>query len=150
MYSTRIKAFAFAGCLLVALVGVAACGTAPIQEMSDARQALQAAREVDAQANAPVSLSGAEGLMKRAESALRSGDFKGARVLARGARSEAGKARKIALAIGAAREALAEARAVGHSWRRMAELLERAEEAAERGDAEEAVRLATEAAAARP
>lgn len=58
----------------MSLVAIAACATvAPVQEMSDARQAIAAAREAGAQNYASSQLEQAEDLLASAESYLQTG-----------------------------------------------------------------------------
>ncbi len=74
---------------LVSMLLVASCAQAPVQEMSDARQAIQAARGV---ANAPLDrqdLVAAEKLLREAEAALEAHRYDDARRLASGARDGA-------------------------------------------------------------
>ena len=81
--------------LITLLAG--ACASAPIQEMSDARQAIYAAREV-VDATAPVlsqeRFARASELMQAAETQLRDGDFGKARQLAMSAKLLAIEARE--------------------------------------------------------
>lgn len=58
--------------LLLTLVG-AGCAAAPIQEMSDARQAIAAAEDAEAAQLAPVPLTDAQRLLSEAEAQIRSG-----------------------------------------------------------------------------
>ncbi len=73
------------------------CASAPIQEMSDARQALQAARQV-VDASAPDAsqhgVTRASALLEAAESDLRRGDYSKAREHAREAKMLAIEARE--------------------------------------------------------
>ena len=100
---------------LLTILFLMSCASAPTQEMSNARQALQAARDAGAVKNAPSQLKKAEALMLSAEQALNAGEdtFSTARGNARLAKGEAIKARKLALAIAAAKTAIAEAVAEG-------------------------------------
>lgn len=66
-----------------------ACAGIPVQEMSDARQAVEAAREAGAQSYAPEELQAAENLLQRAEEALAEGYYKQAREDAEAAREKA-------------------------------------------------------------
>lgn len=133
--------------LVVILLGVAAgCATAPIQEMSDARQALQVAREAGAPIHAPASLGRAETMLARAELALRAGEFDEARRSAISARDEAVKARHMAAALQGAKAALAEATTRGCACGQIRELIGQAEEAVRNGEEKKAVELADEAA----
>lgn len=85
--------------LLISVVfGVlSACASAPVQEMSDARQALQAASAVGAHIKAPGYYSMAEGHIESAESALQKGHYSEAREQAEHAKKYALKARLKAL-----------------------------------------------------
>ena len=67
MLKSRLTIFPKAVLLLAALL-VAACQTAPVQEMSDARQAISVAREAGASEQAPDELRQAENFL---DSALR-------------------------------------------------------------------------------
>lgn len=78
-------------CATTALV--TACATAPVQEMSNARQALDAAKSVGADQHAPSSYQQAETLLKKAEQDLADHDYTGARENADAARDAAIKAR---------------------------------------------------------
>ena len=57
--------------LILAVGMMAGCATAPTQEMSDARQAVQAARDVDATQHTPVAMGKAEQDLTQAEHQLR-------------------------------------------------------------------------------
>ena len=82
-----------AWCLaLGALVGCAVA--APVQEMSNARQAIQAAREAKAEQYAPAVLDTAERLLKQATDELERGNYDSARQNALAARDEAVRARR--------------------------------------------------------
>ena len=74
-------------------MGLAACAGAPVQEMSNARQAIKAAREAAGPAtSAPASLIEAETLLNRAESNLQKRAYKQARRDAIAARGKAAEA----------------------------------------------------------
>jgi hypothetical protein len=73
------------------------CAGIPVQEMSDARQALQTAAEVGAKDKASTLYSEASGLLTQAESALKLSDYGKARELADKAKEKAILARKQAL-----------------------------------------------------
>lgn len=126
---------------------VVGCTSAPTQEMADARQALQAAENADAATHAPANFKGARELLAKAEKAISDGDYDDARADAIATKKAAVSARNIALAIGAAEEALDEADALGFQWRDSRKLLDQARAAAERGDEVTAVKLANEAKA---
>ena len=77
---------------------LSACATsAPVQEMSNARQTLQAAHQVRAKQFAPELFGKAESLLKAAESELSEGEYAQARAYAVAARQEAIRARQKAL-----------------------------------------------------
>lgn len=87
--------------LLATTMALAACATAPVQEMSDARQALQAAEAVGAPEKARALYGEAKLLIERAESQLQAGDFRAARESARAAKERAIAARVEAVTQGA-------------------------------------------------
>lgn len=96
--------FAIARFALLALVLVAgACTTAPpVQEMSDARQAIASAAGADAGIHAPGLLADAERLLAAAESQLRDESFGRARSSAVRAKNRAIRALEQATAAAAA------------------------------------------------
>ena len=67
------------GILLILLLTLGGCVSAPVQEMSDARQAIRAAKAVGADALAPAKLSRAESFLDKAVIELESGTFQQAR-----------------------------------------------------------------------
>lgn len=81
------------GVLLIFLV---ACGSAPVQEMSEARQAIEAARVAGAEEYAPEGYQKAATLLKSAEEMLNERRYSKARENAALARDEAIQARKTA------------------------------------------------------
>jgi hypothetical protein len=78
--------------LLLALV--VGCGSAPVQEMSEARQAIEAARVAGAEQHATASYEKARSLLKTAEDMLNQHHFRKARESAALARDEAIEARE--------------------------------------------------------
>ena len=135
------------GAYAVMVVSLAACATAPTQEMSDARQAVNAARSADAQVNAPDALRTAQEHLDEAARALQSGRYDGAKDEALAARRSAISARRIAVAIGEASAAVGAARSRGAGGVDEAEaLLGKARDAARRLDEEQALRSAGQAA----
>jgi Domain of unknown function (DUF4398) len=72
------------------------CAGAPVQEMSNARQAIRAAEHAGAAATAPAVMDEAKQLLKSAESHLRRGDYRAARDEAELARTKAVEARSLA------------------------------------------------------
>lgn len=126
---------------------VIGCAAAPLQEMSDARQALRAAHEVHALQHAPRQLQRAEQRLTTAEKALSNGEgsFDKTRGDAIAAKEEAIKARMIAVAIAAARNALHDANMLHVNSQQAEEILQRALNAADNGAAHDAVRYARQA-----
>jgi len=87
-------------CILAALVsgGLSGCATtAPVQEMSNARQTIAAAIEVKAEIYSPKHLESAEKLMDQATEALEAGDYNLAKEYAVSAQQYAIKARQQAI-----------------------------------------------------
>ena len=83
---------------LLTLSLVVACATPPpVQEMSDARQAVSAAREAKADKHAPETLNSAEVLLENAADNLGEGDYGQAKRAAVAAREEAIRARNQAV-----------------------------------------------------
>ena len=74
------------------LLGVCACASAPVQEMSDARQAISAARAAGAEARAPVDFKAAQSAIERAETRLQMHEYSQARVAAVEAKRDASAA----------------------------------------------------------
>ncbi|HTE40063.1 MAG TPA: DUF4398 domain-containing protein [Steroidobacteraceae bacterium] len=60
-------------------VGFMSCASAPVQEMSDARQAIRAAQDAGASTKAPQPLAEAQSLLTRAENFLNKRFFRSAR-----------------------------------------------------------------------
>lgn len=77
--------------VLVTLVSACAVGP-PVQEMSNARQAIRAARDAGAAQTSSEAFKEAERLLGQAESQLQEGDYKSARRDAVAARSKAAEA----------------------------------------------------------
>jgi hypothetical protein len=73
-----------------------ACGSAPVQEMSEARQAIEAARVAGAEQHAPEGYQKATTLLKSAEEMLNKHHYRKAREDAALARDEAIQAREAA------------------------------------------------------
>ena len=86
-----------AACMLVML---SACSGAPVQEMSDARQAIRAAQAAGASEKAPVQLRRAQALIDEAQARLQRHDYKQAEINAVQAREEAVRALETARAAG--------------------------------------------------
>ncbi|MCG8433030.1 MAG: DUF4398 domain-containing protein [Gammaproteobacteria bacterium] len=82
------KSFRIALLLAVASI-VIACAGAPVQEMSNARQAVRAAQRAGAEQAAPEQYKAARSLLRKAEQALRTRDYDSARDNAVEAKSRA-------------------------------------------------------------
>jgi PBP1b-binding outer membrane lipoprotein LpoB len=78
--------------LVAAALLLGACAAAPVQTMSDTRQTIKAAEAAGAAQLAPDSLTAARDGLKRAEAAIRSGDYRSARREAAAARQSAADA----------------------------------------------------------
>jgi hypothetical protein len=85
--------------LMVALLGavqMAGCAGIPVQEMSNARQAVKAAKKAGAEQYAPDVMADAERLLKSATANLNKGEYRAARDQAEQARAKAMEARRLA------------------------------------------------------
>ena len=82
--------------LLPLVLWFAGCASAPVQEMSDARQAIEAARAAGADRFAEDLMAEANGLLRQAEVELERGDYRSARRAALTAREQAMTAREVA------------------------------------------------------
>ncbi|MBC7983776.1 MAG: DUF4398 domain-containing protein [Candidatus Obscuribacterales bacterium] len=96
MRSPRVgNLIAWVAIALFGATGLTACASAPVQAMSDARQALRAAQEAGAAQTAPETLSEAQALLARAEAALNKRFFRAARQDAEAAHAKALEALKM-------------------------------------------------------
>ena len=75
---------------------LAACASAPVQEMSDARQAINAAEAADAAQRSPQEMIAAQRALLKAQTSLEKGAYAEARRLALEAREQAIQARQVA------------------------------------------------------
>lgn len=82
--------------ILIVVLAIAACAGAPVQEMSNARQAVAAARQMGAEHAAAKEMAEAESLLQTAQAALDRGEYGTARADAMRARAQALKALHIA------------------------------------------------------
>lgn len=78
--------------MLIAAVCLAACHGPPVQEMSDARQAIAAARVAGAETRAPADFDAAQAAMTRAEAHIQAHEFARARIAAQEAKRRASSA----------------------------------------------------------
>ena len=129
-------------CLLL----LSACATtAPMQEMSDARQSVQAAFEVGAEEHAAQNLDAARDYLERAERELEMRFFARARHDAMIAKNEAIKAHNVSVAIRDAKSAIDESTVADDELAEAREMLGKAEAAAAQGRDRSAIRFAEDA-----
>ncbi len=146
MMKMRIKRswYWLAGIVTLLSVG---CTTAPVQEMSDARQAITAAHEADAARRTPILLDSAEQSLQEAQQQLKNYYYTEARKRAIVAKTQAVQARREAeaqqhveqqhaaqLAIAAARHAIEDAATLKSLPRDTEDLLSSAETAFQAGN----------------
>ncbi len=79
-------------CTALLSLGLAACAGAPVQEMSNARQAIKAARDAGAERSAPQVLSEAQQLLDQAQHKLQQRHYRDARRYAIDAHNKAAEA----------------------------------------------------------
>jgi hypothetical protein len=113
--------------------------------MSDARQAIKAARDVDADYYMPVLWVKIEQNLVQAEQKLEAGKFKSARLFATLTKEQAATAHNMAVAIGRAKTVWQTITALGDSVPEMRILLEKAQLSAHQGDADKAIKFANDA-----
>src|ERR1700730_15720161 len=78
--------------VIVGILGLAGCNSAPVQEMSDARQAIAAARVAGATENTSPDFYAAQAAIARAEKHLEAQEYTRARYAAMEAKRHAGAA----------------------------------------------------------
>ncbi len=127
------------------VVTVLGCANVPTQEMSDARQALKAAKNVRAEQYALFVLQEAEQALTQAEENLQAGLFNQAREEAILAKEGALRAYDMAIAIENAQIIWQTISTLFYSENDIDELLKKAHTAAQRGDVENTVQFANKA-----
>ncbi|MCP4702444.1 MAG: hypothetical protein GY862_37135 [Gammaproteobacteria bacterium] len=132
------------------LLGILAAGCSsvpPTQEMSDARQAIQAVRNIGAVQHIPFSVYHAEEHMAKAEEELARGvhAYDYARFNALAAKKSALQAHEVVRALDRAKAAVQAAGQSGPSWKEAQALFEQAKTAARQGNAKKALSLAEQA-----
>ena len=132
---------------MLASVLLAGCAAVPSQEMSDARRALDAAREANAPELAPMAMARADGALQEASAALRAGQYDRARARAGMAREAAILARELAARITAVEAGIAAAREAGRPWQGAQEMLRQARIVSRDGDTPRALAIAERAEA---
>ncbi len=88
-YITKLSAII----ILMLLLGAGCASAPPVQEMSDARQAIQAARDAEARRHAPISFGEAERLLEQATRLIERKEYREAKKTALEAKRMALKAR---------------------------------------------------------
>jgi hypothetical protein len=83
--------------IILMMIVLAACSSAPVQEMSDARQALNAAERAGAQRHSPVVYSEAKRFLSAATVALKNGEYSQAKSSALKAKKRALRARELSM-----------------------------------------------------
>ncbi len=132
--------FSVVGCVLL----LVACAVAPTQEMSDARQAIQAARMVGASSHTPDRLEQAESLLAGARSDLGKQAYGDARAKALAARETALVARAISEVLVTATQVVAKGQQQGLDVHAAEERLSKARQAARAGELKKLRRIAAE------
>jgi hypothetical protein len=130
---------------ILAALWLTGCATAPTQEMSDARQSVQAAHEAGARDYAAHNLKVAVDYLEEAERELELRYFNRAKHDAVVAKSEAVKARSVTLAIKEAEGEIAQSAASEEVVQQATSILLEAMQAAAEGKDKKAIRLAGEA-----
>jgi hypothetical protein len=96
MHSLRQLFLPLALAWLLIGVPMGGCAGAPVQEMSNARQAVRAAQRAGAEQHAPALLAEAQQLVDQAKENLQRGEYRVARDQAEQARAKALEARRLA------------------------------------------------------
>lgn len=130
---------------LVIITVMVGCAYVPTQEMSDARQAIKAAREVKAVSYVPTHLAVAEQSLTTAEHYLEVGQFNQARLNAKLATEQAVDAYKMTVAITRAKTMEQSLTAIGYSAPTVNKLLEQAMASAQQQEVDKTITLANEA-----
>lgn len=93
----RNVCFSIAFAVLVVTAGVFGCSSVPVQEMSDARQAIRSAQKEGVSSQTSSEFADALRLIKLAQQKLESGEYKKARMNALTAKQKALDARQYAI-----------------------------------------------------
>jgi predicted S18 family serine protease len=126
-------------------VFVIGCVGAPTQEMSDARQAIKAARDVQADYYMPALWRKVEQNLAQAEQKLEAGEFKKARLFATLTKDQAVNAHNMAVAIGQAQRVWQTITIMALKVPNMRNLLEKANLSAHQGEVGKAIDFANQA-----
>lgn len=133
--------------VLIIMMSVVGCASIPTQEMSDARQAIKAARNVKAEYYVPTHLAEAEQNLTQAERHLEAGQFQKARLGAILAKEQAVNAHKMTVALERANQIWQETVIIQPAslTEPKTKLLEQALHAARQNDIEKTIAFAEEA-----
>lgn len=127
---------------LMAILFIASCASPPTQEMSDARQAVQAARQAGAERFAQKSLESAQTELEEAERQLQSKKYRKAKKHAMMSKQKAVTARQVASTFQSAEAAMKIADKLPNSWRDTKKIFSKAKKAIQAGDSGKALKLA--------
>lgn len=131
--------------IFIVIIIMVGCAYVPTQEMSDARQAIKAAREVKAIAYVPANLTIAEQSLTTAEHYLEAGQFNQARLNAKLATEQAVNAYKMTVAITRANTMRQSLTTMGYATQTVNDLLEQAMTSAQQQETDKTITLANEA-----
>ncbi|EIJ41642.1 hypothetical protein BegalDRAFT_0730 [Beggiatoa alba B18LD] len=129
------------GTVLCLLLTIGGCASVPIQEMSDARQALKAAEDVQAERYATSKLEAAKESLLEAEQNLEQGHMGQARYAAVRAKEQAVGAHNVTIALDRAGEMWERLVNLGLQPAYIAIILQKAKSSAEEGSIEESLSL---------
>jgi uncharacterized membrane-anchored protein len=129
---------------IIILIIIIGCTTIPTQEMSDARQALKAANDVNAKDYAPTAWQQANKNLKQAEQYLRNNQFQQAREHAILVKQQAVNAHNMAVAINNAINVWQNLTTMGYSSPRLNRLLNQIQQAAYKNDVKTTMVLANQ------
>ncbi|NJO14311.1 MAG: DUF4398 domain-containing protein [Thioploca sp.] len=130
---------------LIVITIMVGCAYVPTQEMSDARQAIKAAREVKAISYVPANLTVAEQSLTTAEHYLEAGQFNQARLNAKLATEQAVNAYKMTVALTRAKTMGENLTKIGYATQTVNDLLKQATASAQQQDVDKTITLADEA-----
>lgn len=130
---------------LIVITIMVGCAYVPTQEMSDARQAIKAAREVKAISYVPANLTVAEQSLTTAEHYLEAGQFNQARLNAKLATEQAVNAYKMTVALTRAKTMGENLTKIGYATQTVNDLLKQATASAQQQEVDKTITLADEA-----
>lgn len=131
--------------LIITVVVVVGCAGVPTQEMSNARQAIKAARDVKAKDYVPTLWNKTEQNLTQAEQHLQAGQFFHARLVAILVKEQAVNAHNMAVAMSRANRVWQAVNAMNYSATQGHALLKKAREAEREGDIDKTIAFANDA-----